>query len=60
MVSDKDPITPRKNHTQVEIKISDINDNQPVFLQNSWSLKVVENVAINSELLKVRYLSFLV
>ena len=54
MVSDKDPKEPRKNYTQIEIEITDINDNQPVFSQNSWSIKVEENIAINSKLLKVR------
>ena len=53
MVSDKDPKEPRKNYTQIEINITDINDNQPTFSRNYWSIKVEENIAINSQLLKV-------
>lgn len=53
MVSDKDPVEPQHNYTQVQVIISDVNDNEPKFPQDSWSLKVQENVALNSEILKV-------
>ena len=59
MVSDKDPEQPRRNYTQVEIGISDVNDNQPKFSQDSWSLQIAENIAVNSKLLQVKCLDLL-
>lgn len=55
MVSDKDPIEPRQNYTQVQIIISDVNDNQPRFYKDLWSLRIQENLPINSEITRVRF-----
>ena len=54
MVSDKDPVAPKHNYTQIEINISDVNDNAPKFQHDSWNIQVTENIAINSAILQVR------
>ena len=42
------------NHATVNVTVTDINDNQPIFLQNSYSVIVNEAAIMGEKLIQVR------
>ena len=44
---------PLSNHATVNVTVTDINDNQPIFLQNSYSVIVNEAADLRQELIQV-------
>ena len=51
--SDNDPIEPKMNYTQVSINVMDVNDNEPKFEVVNLDIKLLEDVAINTQVATV-------
>eukprot|EP00794_Sanderia_malayensis_P020074 gene20074-22044_t len=52
-VSDKDPVQPKSNYTQVMLNVLDANDNVPQFSNSSFSLQLAENTVFNTEVIQL-------
>ena len=58
-VSDNGPAGSRKTGTaMVYVEVLDVNDNRPIFLQNSYETSILETVAQGTSILQVHTLTY--